>query len=152
MWIMLHSSVYRITLNQHSYSLFNWENASKCWCKWIVVQGSCKIDHMSNLMWSMLDSHSNVMFILSSIYEILCFQDWMMLPTEKKKKNVEKFTATRTNKKPLKGTRVRSSISRAVMVLLGVGGRLQHGFLHHAHVEASLIPAEKETNLDNEVQ
>lgn len=26
-------------------------------------------------------------------------------------------------------------------MLLGVGGRLQRGVLHHAHVEASLIPA-----------
>lgn len=35
-----------------------------------------------------------------------------------------------------------------------VGGRLQRSFLHHAHVEASLIPAEekKKNNLDNEVQ
>lgn len=32
------------------------------------------------------------------------------------------------------------------------GGRLHGSFLHHAHVEASLIPAGKESNLDNEVQ
>lgn len=33
-----------------------------------------------------------------------------------------------------------------------VGDRLQHGILHHAHAEASLIPADKETSLGNEVQ
>lgn len=73
-------------------------------------------------------------------------------PNGKKKKMWKSLPPQGRIKKTLKGTRVRSSISRAVMVLLGVGGRLQHGFLHHAHVEASLIPAEKETNLDNEVQ
>lgn len=45
-----------------------------------------------------------------------------------------------------------SSALVAAMVLLMVGGRLQRGLLHHAQDEASLIPAEKETNLDNELQ
>lgn len=45
-----------------------------------------------------------------------------------------------------------SSALVAAMVLLMVGGRLQRGLLHHAQDKASLIPAEKETNLDNELQ
>lgn len=37
-------------------------------------------------------------------------------------------------------------------MFLRAGGRLHGLFLHHTHVEASLIPAGEESNLDNEVQ
>lgn len=37
-------------------------------------------------------------------------------------------------------------------MFLRAGGRLHGSFLHHTPVEASLIPAGKKGNLDNEVQ
>lgn len=37
-------------------------------------------------------------------------------------------------------------------MFLRAGGRLRGSFLRYTHVEASLIPAGKESNLDNEVQ
>ena len=37
-------------------------------------------------------------------------------------------------------------------MFLRADGRLHGLFLHHTHVEASLIPAGEESNLDNEVQ
>jgi len=56
------------------------------------------------------------------------------------------------NQQTFERTKVRSSVSSSARVLHGMGGRLQHDFLHHTQVEASLIPAEKEASLNNEVQ